>query len=396
MELGRDFNSDNNIYSTRGKGFIVFEFLKDFFVYISWRLRQILLFFLAFIKLLLDGLTSLKAYVVRRMFWGRGSFYRTAFHIIVFSITVVIALSGVSNRLNIMAASTNATLALNNEIVGSQDLIYQSGTVESLTVLSEEASDLEIFKYVVQKGDTLSSIAKLYSKNVNTLVWANNLTSSNQILTVGTILRIPAIDGAYYTVKSGDTLSSIAKKTGGSVDDILGLNSNLDASNPVISVGMEIFVPNGTIPVAATVKSSNGTVTHYIPSGFFVNPLKDCPGYIISSGYGYRSIFGSVSFHNGIDMAKAGGCWEEAAGAGTVIKAGYGGYGYTVIIDHGNGIQTIYGHGNGTYAVKAGDKVAAGQRLMYMGCSGVCTGTHLHFTITVNGNSVNPFNYVNL
>jgi len=408
MGLGRDYQIGNNSYTSVPEdnkgGFILFAFFKEAFSYLLFRGRQFLVLIVVSFNFLIGLFSSFKGILVRRMFWGRGSFYRTSFHLIVFTTTFVIVLSGISSKLNVSAE--DSTLALNENATGSQDLIYQSGTSEFLSVLSQDDSDFEIYKYVVQKDDTLSSIAKIYSKNINTLVWANDLTSSNQVLKVGQVLRIPAIDGAYYKVKKGDTLDKIAQTTKGNVQDILGLNTNiLDPDNPVITEGMEIFVPNGIIPapVAAVTKSSGGVKyvssgggMVNIPNGMFVNPLKDCGKYVISSGFGYRKLFGSVSFHAGVDMAKAGGCWEEAAANGTVIVAGWGGWGYTTEIDSGNGIISIYGHGNGTYAVKKGDHVVAGQRIMYMGCSGVCTGTHLHFQIDVNGTPVNPFNYVNL
>jgi murein DD-endopeptidase MepM/ murein hydrolase activator NlpD len=302
--------------------------------------------------------------------------------------------------MNIFAQESGG-LALNEAIVGRKDIIFQSGTSESLSTISSDQADFEVYKYIVQKDDTLSSIAKTYNKNITTLVWANSLANKNVTLKVGQVLRIPAIDGAYYTVKSGDTIDKIAKTTNSSVGEIIDLNG-IDRENPIIAVGTEIFLPNGSIPTPVPVKKpatnyvySGGNIIS-IPNGSFVNPLKDCGGYTITSGYGYRKIFGRLSFHNGVDMAKNGGCWIEAAGNGVVTTASWGGWGFTTIIDHGNGIKTIYGHGNGSYAVKKGDYVKAGQRIMYMGCSGVCTGTHLHFQIDINNSSVNPYNYVRL
>jgi murein DD-endopeptidase MepM/ murein hydrolase activator NlpD len=97
-------------------------------------------------------------------------------------------------------------------------------------------------------------------------------------------------------------------------------------------------------------------------------------------------------------MAKAGGCWVSAAGDGVVTKAGWGsmGEGWHVVIDHGNGVKTWYLHSNGQFKVKAGDQVKAGQIIMYMGCTGNCTGTHLHFAFWINGQPKNPENYVKL
>lgn len=397
MGIARDFANVNKTYTKPSKGFVVFEFVKDFYSYFSWRSRRLFIFILAFFKIIIDGFANAKSFLVRRMFWGRGSFYRTAFHIFVFSITLVIALSGISSRLNIVAESSSGTLALNDNIVGRKDLIYQSGTAESLSIIDEASADFEVFKYVVQKDDTLSSIAKLYSKNINTLVWANNLGNANAVLKVGQVLRIPAIDGAYYSVKKGDTLEKIAKYTNSNPIDIWDLNSRvIDYDNPVLAEGMELFVPNGVIPtpppvVAARKTTSSGGSTSSglnVPAGTFVHPLLNCPGWSWSRGFS-----GS---HGGADMAKAGGCWINSIGNGYVKKAGYGGWGFTTIIDHGNGLVSIYGHGSGRYAVNQGDYVKAGQTIMYMGNSGYSFGVHLHLEIQINGVKVNPESIVKL
>lgn len=397
MGIAPDYANINKNYSKPRRGFVLLDFIKDFLEYAKWRSRQLFYFVFAFFKLFIDAFANAKSLLVRRMFWGRGSFYRTAFHVFVFSITVIIALSGISSRLNIAAESASGTLALNEDIVGRKDLIYQSGTAESLTVIDEATADFEVFKYVVQKDDTLSSIAKLYNKNINTLVWANNLSNAKAVLKVGQVLRIPAIDGAYYSVKNGDTLEKIAKFTNSNPIDIWDLNSRvIDYDNPVLTAGMELFIPNGVIPtpppvVAARKTTSTGGSTSSgmnVPSGTFVHPLLNCGGWSWSRGFS--------GAHGGADMAKAGGCWINSIGNGYVKKAGYGGWGFTTIIDHGNGLVSIYGHGNGRYAVKQGDYVKAGQTIMYMGNSGYSFGTHLHLEIQINGTRINPESVVRL
>ena len=389
--------TDKNYTQKPKRGFILTRFIVDLVGYLVYRIKQIILIFLGFGKYLIDSFSSVKDFFVHRMFWGRGSLYRTAFHFVVFSITLVILVSGVSTKLNIFAAESKG-LAYNGAIIGRKDIIFQSGTAESLSVIGADETDFEVYKYIVQKDDTLSSIAKVYSKNISTLVWANNLANKDVVLKVNQVLRIPAIDGAYYKVKSGDTLEKIAKTTSSSVDEIIDLNG-MDRSNLALTVGAELFLPNGVIPTPAPVKkpstnysTGKGNIIN-VPNGMLVNPLRDCPGYVVTSGYGWRR-YGGGSFHYGIDLAKNGGCWITAAGNGVVTQARWGAYGFTTIIDHGNGIETSYGHGNGNYAVRQGDTVKAGQRIMYMGCSGNCSGTHLDFRIIINGNFVNPANYI--
>lgn len=113
---------------------------------------------------------------------------------------------------------------------------------------------------------------------------------------------------------------------------------------------------------------------------------------IISSRYGSR--WGST--HKGIDIAAATGTSIKAAASGTVTSAGWnnGGYGYLIIISHGNGVQTYYGHCS-SIAVKEGQKVSQGDVIGKVGSTGRSTGSHLHFEIRVNGTAYNPLNYVN-
>ena len=111
----------------------------------------------------------------------------------------------------------------------------------------------------------------------------------------------------------------------------------------------------------------------------------------ISSRYGTR--WGSV--HKGLDIAAPAGTPVVAAASGTVTQAGWnsGGYGYLVVISHGNGVETYYAH-NSSVAVSKGQSVSAGQVISYVGSTGQSTGNHLHFEIRVNGQTQNPQNYL--
>ncbi len=116
----------------------------------------------------------------------------------------------------------------------------------------------------------------------------------------------------------------------------------------------------------------------------------------ISSPYGYRN-FGD-GWHSGIDIVRSGGssgCTVVAAEGGTVTFAGwYGSGGYTVMIDHGNGLTTMYCHMQSSLRVSSGQRVSRGQAIGKIGSSGYVTGAHLHFEVKVNGRSVNPMNYL--
>lgn len=118
-------------------------------------------------------------------------------------------------------------------------------------------------------------------------------------------------------------------------------------------------------------------------------------GYI-SSPYGYRShpLLGNRRLHTGMDFAAGYGSTIRAADSGTVLYSGwYGGYGKTVIINHGKGITTLYGHSSKLY-VKSGENVKRGQAISAIGSTGLSTGPHLHFEVRKNGTPVNPANYL--
>lgn len=122
--------------------------------------------------------------------------------------------------------------------------------------------------------------------------------------------------------------------------------------------------------------------------GKFIRPVNGP----VTSGYGYRHhpILKRSKLHTGIDFGARTGTPIVASAAGTVISAGYrGGYGYTVLIDHGSGLSTLYGHCSRIF-VKSGARVSQGQRIAAVGSTGLSTGPHLHFEIRVNGKPVNP------
>lgn len=126
--------------------------------------------------------------------------------------------------------------------------------------------------------------------------------------------------------------------------------------------------------------------------GVLVRPV---PG-AITSGFGMRvhPILGYSRMHTGVDMRAAYGQEIKAGGSGRVILAGlYGGYGNTVILDHGGGMTTLYAH-QSQLSVSYGDRVDAGQIIGYVGTSGLSTGPHLHFEVRLFGSPVDPAAYI--
>lgn len=122
------------------------------------------------------------------------------------------------------------------------------------------------------------------------------------------------------------------------------------------------------------------------------------PGYwYITSPYGYRThpITRKYTLHSGIDIAAPNRAKIISAGAGVVIYSGwYGAYGNAVIIDHGNGLSSLYGHMS-SRAVENGRAVVGGQTIGYIGSTGWSTGPHLHFEVRKNGTPTSPMQYYN-
>ena len=116
----------------------------------------------------------------------------------------------------------------------------------------------------------------------------------------------------------------------------------------------------------------------------------------ITSEFGWRThpIFGTQRYHSGLDIGGDYGLPIAAAASGTVIHSGWiSGYGYTVILDHGGGITTLYGH-NSSLSVDVGDYVSQGQTIAICGSTGNSTGPHCHFEVRENGEPVSPYGYL--
>lgn len=268
--------------------------------------------------------------------------------------------------------------------IGGGEVLATDGSLVPTGVAGPDDMDKsltsdEISVYVVQPGDTASQIAEMFSVSVNTIYWANDI--KNAVIKPGQTLVILPINGVRHVVKEEDTISKIAEKYHGDVDEILSYNQLASADD--ISVGDTIVIPNGEVKTvskttsAAKPTSVSGTAVS--SSGFFSHPL---PGARRTQG---------LHGHNGVDLGASNGTAIRAAAAGEVIvskSSGWnGGYGNYVVIRHNNGTQTLYAH-NSSNAVGVGAIVAQGEVIAYVGNTGKSTGSHLHFEVR---GAANPF-----
>ena len=260
--------------------------------------------------------------------------------------------------------------------------------------------------YTVTAGDSYYSIAADYDMSMEDLMKLNEgydpkilrvgdvLTISNAVpyLTVVNVERQRYVQDVAYQVEYTDDASMYQgeyKTTSPGVYGKADITANVTYIN-----GEETereVVASVTLSQPVTEQQLRGTKERptWYPTGSFSWP---CNG-VLTSRFGYRSLLGST-YHSGIDIGNSYGTSIYASDGGTVTYSGWmSGYGYLIIIDHGNGYQTYYGHNSSLVAAK-GEKVHKGQLIARMGSTGRSTGNHCHFGIKLNGTFVNPLNYL--
>jgi murein DD-endopeptidase MepM/ murein hydrolase activator NlpD len=258
-------------------------------------------------------------------------------------------------------------------------------------------------EYTVEKGDSVFGIAKKFNIKPETVLWANEdqLNDSPDMLSPGMVLKIPPVDGVYYQWKENDTLESVANQFEAQVADILNWPGNkMDLTNPKVEVDEWVMVVGGErefrswiVPQIARDKAGvsksvygpgacEGIYDGAYGSGWFAWPSAST----VLSGNDFWS------GHLGIDIAAFTGDAVLASDSGVVVFAGWstGGYGNMVMIDHGNGYQTVYAHMS-SVAVGCGQSAYQGGYIGAAGSTGNSTGSHIHFEIRLWGQFINPW-----
>ena len=257
-------------------------------------------------------------------------------------------------------------------------------TQEGQTISTIESSHPrgEIIEYTVRPGDTVASIAKKFGVSINTVIWANKIRSVTKIKP-GDRLKIPPVTGIIHKVQRGETVYSIAKKYQANPQAIVDFpfNTFADDETFALAVGQILIVPDGVMPKAKP-RAPQYLAQRQVSvggQGQFIWPTSGR----ITQRYSW--------YHRAVDIANRSAPPIVAAAAGRVVTVIYSrvGYGYHVVIDHGNGYQTLYAHMSQIY-VKKGQIVSAGQSIGQMGSTGRSTGTHLHFEIIKKGVKLNP------
>lgn len=339
---------------------------------------------------------TLKKNIAYKLFWGRSNLYKNIIHVSIFLFSGIFIVTGFSINY-IQSQSVQSSITPGSITYGNIDLLQQGGSIESVLAAATTAN-FKIIEYTTKEGDTPQSIADAHRISKEALKLSNTdvIDYYNDSVGAGKVVKIPEINGILIKVKEGETLDSLEKKLkSGNRIDIIEINK-LKAPDYALKPDTLVLVPDGLIdppplpayippgmsgrgPSPSDIYLTQNVDTSVLSGIAFADPLShpSCAGYGWSRGFS--------SWHNAVDLPRAGGCEVRAAASGTVVYSGWESYGggYSVTVDHGNGVQTTYNHAETLY-VKVGDFVSQGQDIMYMGCTGLCTGTHLHFSLRIN------------
>jgi len=263
----------------------------------------------------------------------------------------------------------------------------------------------QIRVYTVRKGDTLTTIAGRFGLSMMTVWWANSLKTKDG-LRVGQKLLIPPVDGVLYKVREGDTVMTLSQRYHADPEDILAFN---DIRGDTLVIGQQIMVPGGRgkpIPTPKPTPTARpGATARPGGGGSGGGVARPCTNCSFGGSMGWPVAGGQISQysrygHPAIDIAAPTGTAVRAAAAGVVIFAGWrnNGGGYQVWISHGNNVYTTYNHMS-AISVGAGRRVVRGQQVGRVGATGRAYGSHLHFEVWIGpvwagGYRVNPFSYV--
>jgi hypothetical protein len=273
----------------------------------------------------------------------------------------------------------------------------------------------DIITYEVQTGDTVIGIGEKFGLDATTILWGNyyTLRDDPHNLRPGQKLNILPLDGTYYEWQPGDGLNGVAEFFDVKPEDIIDFPANDltletvgDFANPNIKAGTWLIVPGGerqfiswSAPIGVT--RTNPGIARVLGAGACGTITDGAVGYgsfIWPTNQHYLSGFdySPEANHRGIDIAGDTGDPLYATDAGVIVYSGWNdyGYGYMVMIDHGNGWQSLYAHMS-TIAVVCGESVGQGAVVGSIGNTGNSAGSHLHFELmNTSAGKVNPWDFL--
>lgn len=248
----------------------------------------------------------------------------------------------------------------------------------------------DIEDYTVKNGDSLNKIASSFGVSTQTIMYENKI-GNNDYIKPGQVLKILPTNGIKHTVKKGETIASIAKLYKVEEESILEFNQ-IEVPED-IDIGEELIIPDAKIQIPENKKTKIASYNRVDVTRASV-PQNFVGGSSLVWPLGIRNITQYFSSrHKGLDISNSQRPQFWAAAAGIIELSGWdGGYGRSIIINHGNGLKTRYGHASELY-VTAGDRVEQGQVIGRVGNTGRAygvTGNHLHFEVIKNSVKVDP------
>lgn len=398
-----------NLYKKQIDKKNVITFLFSFIEYIYARVRVLIILLSVIFDILMSMFNDVKNNFRKKMFWGRGNFLGSTIQIVAFILIFIVVVSYLYRKPVVIVASDGQ---LDRIGVAETDLMVMNASLNTLSPKDRPRRSAE--EYIVRGGDTLSTIAEYYGISAESILWANNMGATD-IIKPNQKLAIPPSDGVLIKVSGGDTLASLAEKYSANEQSIADFNW-LDYPF-TLSVGEELFIPDGRMPAPPRPVIASTTPSFYVSNQYSVTPTTTAGdpnvgrfiSWPVAGGAGAISQYYSY-YHRAIDIASKAAPNIVAAAPGTVIFAGcygtcpplgqtWGGsnYAWSVQIDHGNGYSTWYAHLQNIY-VRSGQSVGRGEAIGQMGSTGRSTGIHLHFELrrgTAYGTQVNPLGYSN-
>jgi LysM repeat protein len=326
--------------------------------------------------------------------------------------------------MNVSLVSSNSEVEpqvmpqVNGELLSALDSVKQppesSDSISrkiNLKTIIPTRPRVNVITYTVETGDNLFLIAQNYGIKPATMLFGNYdaLQDDPRMLKPKQVLNILPVDGAYHQWKEGDTLESVAQYYSVDPSAIINYPGNfldlteISQGKTGIQPGTFIIVPGGRRPIKdwgpPAISRTNPAVARYygegacgsiyegaVGAGTFVWPTTDhsISGFTFDPGV-----------HPAIDIAGAEGNPIYATDSGVVVFAGWSdyGYGYMIVLDHGNGWQSAYAHLSAV-GVSCGQSVYQGGQIGALGNTGNSSGPHLHFELSINGAKVNPLDYV--
>jgi len=280
----------------------------------------------------------------------------------------------------------------------------------SLDTIIPTRPRVDVITYTVQTGESLFSIADQFGLKPETILWGNydTLKDNPHLLKPDQVLNILPVNGTYYEWHEGDNLNAIADFFQTDVNEIIEYPGNhidliaLQEGKPAIEPGTWLIIKDGKRALKdwgpPAISRSNPASARYYGAGHCGSVYEGAIGYgtfiwpttdRTISGYHYSS-----SVHPAIDIGGAIGNAIFATDSGVVVYAGWSdyGYGYLIVIDHGNGWQSAYAHLSAV-SVGCGQSVGQGNVIGALGSTGNSTGPHLHFELVFNGTKVNPLDF---